>query len=556
MPKVYDAVVVGSGAAGGMAATELCLKGLEVLMLERGPEYNLATDFYHHKKRYEFPFRGEIRPSERAMYNYTANAWNKKQFVNELENPYTGKKFAWVRAQAVGGNTLHWGLVSLRFSPRDFKAASYDGAGEDWPLAYEDVEPYYSRVEEMIGICGHADHLPNNPDSHFLPPVPFTCAEELFKSGVEHANSEWHVIHGRSATVTVPNFRGRAPCHYCGHCGRVCNVGASFSSAAVLLPIARQTGRLTLRTNAIAWKVLTDKEGRAQSVLFVDRLTRQLEEVYGKVIVMGAGTLDTTRILLNSKNEDHPNGLGNSSGVLGKYFCEQIMAGNITGLIPKLKGNSNRGGDARPEGTGFYIPRFRNLGKPRKDFLRGYGFEGGGGSMEVPGFALKIPGFGANFKSEVLKYYATVVGIGSFGELIPRAENHLEIDPVVRDAWGIPVVKFEVQWGPNELAMARDANDTQREIFKKAGIEIIDERTEPLPPGWSIHSAGTARMGNDPRTSFLNKFNQSHDIKNLFIADAACFVSSTEKNPTLTILSLSMRTADYIAEQMRHGELA
>ncbi len=556
MAKVYDVVVVGSGAAGGMAATQLCLKGFKVLMLERGPKFNIATDFSHHRKPYQFPFRGRIRPTERAIYNYTANEWNKKHFVNELENPYTGKKFVWVRAQAVGGKTLHWGLVSLRFSPRDFKAASHDGVGTDWPIAYEDVEPYYSKVENWIGVCGHTDHLENNPDSNFLPPIPLTCAESIFKGQIESKFAGRHVIQGRSATVTKPGFHGRVPCHYCGHCGRVCNVGASFSSVAALLPLAEKTGNLTMRTNAVVWKVTTDNENRAKSVVFIDRNTRQVEEVYGKVIVMGAGTLDTTRILLNSRNEQYPDGLGNSSGVLGKYFCEQIMAGDITGLIPRLKGNTNRGGDAHPEGGGIYIPRFRNLTEKRRDFVRGYGFEGGGGSSEFPGFANKIPGFGAHFKDEIKKYYATVISMGSFGEIIPRAENHVEIDPVVRDAWGIPVLKFEIEWGPNELAMARDAIDTQRDMFKKAGIEIISERTTPLPPGWSIHSAGTARMGNDPKASFLNKFNQSHDIKNLFVADASCFLNSTEKNPTLTILALSMRTADYIAEQMRSGNLA
>ncbi|HKT12331.1 MAG TPA: GMC family oxidoreductase [Terriglobia bacterium] len=555
MPKVYDVVVIGSGAAGGMAATQLCLKGLKVLMLERGPKFNIATDFNHHMKPYEFPFRGSIPPSETGKYTYVANAWSKKHFVNELENPYTGKKFVWVRAQAVGGKTLHWGLVSLRFSPRDFKAASHDGVGTDWPISYEDVEPYYSKVEDWIGVCGHPDHLENNPDSHYLPAVPFTCAEAVFKGRNERNNSEWHVIHTRSATVTKPGFHGRAPCHYCGDCGRVCNVAASFSSVGVLLPIAEKTGNLTTRTNAVVWKVTADKENRARSVVFIDRITRQVEEVYGKVIVMGAGTLDTTRILLNSKNEAYPNGLGNSSGVLGRYFCEQIMAGDITGLIPSLKGNPNRGGGARPDGSGYYIPRFRNLNEKQKNFVRGYGFEGGGGSGEFPGFARKIPGFGAQFKEEVKKYYATVISMGSFGEIIPRAENRVEIDPVVRDIWGIPALKFNIEWGDNDLAMARDANDVQREMFKKAGIEIIGERTEPYPPGYSIHSAGTARMGDDPKTSYLNKFNQSHEIKNLFVADASCFLNSSEKNPTLTILALSMRTADYIAEQMRRGEL-
>ncbi|HLI35653.1 MAG TPA: GMC family oxidoreductase [Terriglobia bacterium] len=555
MPKVYDAVVVGSGAAGGMAATELCLKGLKVLLLEAGPDLDIASDFHHHTKPYEFPFRGRIRPRERAKYNYCANEWNKPHFVNELENPYTGKPYVWVRARAVGGKTLHWGLVSLRFSPRDFQAARYDGYGDNWPITYEDVEPYYARVEKMIGVCGHADHLENNPDSFFLKPVPFTCPEWIFKRTVESKLPDRHVIHGRSATATEP-INGRAPCHYCGHCGRVCNVAAAFSSKGVLLPIAQKTGNLTLRANAVAWKVLLDSEGKARSVLFVDRLTRQTEEAYGKVIVLGAGSLESTRILLNSGDHERPTGLGNSSGVLGKYFCEQIMAGDIMGLIPRLRGNRNTAGDARPDGTGIYIPRFRNLREKRSDFIRGYGFEGGGGSSEYPGFARKIPGFGAKFKEDIKKNYATVISIGSFGEVLPRAENYVEIDPVVKDAWGIPVLRFNIEWGPNELAMAKDMIETQREMFRAAGIETLSERTKPLPPGWSIHEAGTARMGDDPKKSVLNKFNQCHDIKNLYVADAACFVSSSEKNPTLTILALAMRAADHIAEEMKRGAFA
>jgi choline dehydrogenase-like flavoprotein len=552
MPQVYDAVVAGSGAAGGMAATELCLQGLKVLLLEAGPQHNIATDFHHHFKPYQFPFRGRIRPAERAKYNYAVNAWNKPSFINELENPYTGTKFAWVRARAVGGKTLHWGLVSLRFSARDFQAASHDGYGENWPVTYDDVEPYYTRVEEMIGVCGHTDHLENNPDSHFLKPVPFTCPEFEFKGAVEKQFADRHVIHGRSATATEP-IHGRAPCHYCGHCNRVCNVAASFSSAGVLLPIAEKTGNLTLQTNAVAWKVLTDQEGKAKSVLYIDRLTRQPREAMGKVIVLGAGCLESTRILLNSKDSEHPDGLANSSGALGHYFCEQIMAGDITGVIPKLRGRRSFADDARPNGTGIYIPRFRNLTTKSPNFIRGYGFEGGGGSEEFPGFARKIPGFGAKFKEDVKKNYAAVVGIGSFGEVLGRKENYVEPDPAVKDAWGIPVLRFHIEWGPNELAMAKDMVETQREMFHAAGVEVLSERTTSLPPGFSIHEAGTARMGDDPKKSVLNKFNQSHDVKNLFVVDAASFVSSTEKNPTLTILTLSMRAADFIADEMRRG---
>lgn len=554
MPEIYDAVVVGSGAAGGMAATELCLKGLKVLLLEAGPKLDLVNDFQHHKKPYEFAFRGRIRPSEQAKYNYVVNEWNRPSFVNELEHPYTGKKYAWVRARAVGGKTLHWGLVSLRFSPRDFKAAGYDGFGTNWPIAYEDVEPYYTRVEQMIGVCGKADHLENNPDSHFLKPVPLTCPEAVFRSAIQAKLPGRHVIHGRSATATEP-INGRAPCHYCGHCGRVCNVAASFSSAGVLLPIAEKTGNLTLRTNAVAWKILRNKEDKARSVLFVDRLTREPQEAFGKVIVLGAGAMESTRILLNSKDGDYPNGLANSSGALGKYFCEQIMAASIMGVVPKLRGRRSSADDARPDGTGIYIPRFRNLQVKQPNFIRGYGFEGGGGSSEFPGFARKIPGFGAGFKEEVKKNCAAVFSIGGFGEVLPRPENYVEIDPEVRDAWGIPVLKFNIEWGPNELAMAKDMVETQREMFQAAGIEVMTERTTALPPGWSIHEAGTARMGDDPRQSVLNKFNQCHDIKNLFVVDASSFVSSTEKNPTLTILTLAMRASDHIAEEFRLGHL-
>jgi glucoside 3-dehydrogenase (cytochrome c) catalytic subunit len=555
MPQVYDAVVVGSGAAGGMAATELCLKGLKVLMLEAGPKLDIATDFHHHDKPYQFTFRGRIRPTERAKYNYVVNEWNKPSFINELENPYTGTKFAWVRARAVGGKTLHWGLVSLRFSPRDFQAASHDGYGDNWPITYDDVEPYYTRVEKMIGVCGNPDHLENNPDSHFLKPVPFTCPEVALKGEVERQFPGRHVIYGRSATATEP-INGRAPCHYCGHCGRVCNVAASFSSAGVLLPIAQQTGNLTLQTNSVAWKVLTDQEGIAKSVLYIDRLTREPREAFGKVIVLGAACLESTRILLNSKNEEHPDGLANSSGALGKYFCEQIMAGDIVGVVPKLRGRRSFADDARPNGTGIYIPRFRNLTDKSPHFIRGYGFEGGGGSEEFPGFARKIPGFGAKFKEDVKKNYAAIIGIGSFGEVLARPENYVELDPVVKDAWGIPVLKFHIEWGPNELAMAKDMVETQREMFKAAGVEVLSERSTPLPPGWSIHEQGTARMGDDPKKSVLNKFNQSHDVKNLFVVDGASFVSATEKNPTLTILTVAMRAADYIAEEMRRGTFA
>jgi len=554
MPRPeYDVVVVGSGAAGGMAAHELSRAGAKVLMLEAGPALDLEKDFFHHRKVYEFPHRNALPKRERAAYCYAANPWNKQNFVDERENPYTGTEFVWVRARAVGGKTLHWGLVSLRLAPNDFKGRSHDGYGVDWPIAYEEIEPYYERVERLIGISGNADHLPNNPDSMFLPPVPLSCGEEILRRGVESLPGR-RLIMGRTAIVTRPH-NGRPACHYCGHCDRVCDVRASFSSLGVLIPPALATGKLTIRPNALVHTVTVDKNNRATGVAFVDRLTRRHEEVRGRIVVLGASTLETTRLLLNSKSPAHPNGLANSSGVLGKYFCEHVMGGSVNGIIHELAGRHGIPSDARPHGSGAYIPKFRNVTERSKEFLRGYGFEGGAGAGEFPGVAHRLPGFGASFKREVKRMWPTTVGVTGFGEVLPRADNYVEIDPTRTDAWGIPVLRFHVTWGENELRMVRDMTAAAEEMFRAAKIEITRVRPGPLPPGCSIHEAGTARMGNDPRESVVNRFNQAHDIKNLFLVDASVFCNSSEKNPTLTILALAMRASEYIVSERRKGNL-
>ncbi len=557
MPKPeYDVIVVGSGAAGGMAAHELAKSGAKVLMLEGGPMFDIEKDFFHHKMAWEFPFRGSLPPRERAAYCYAANPWNKKTFVNEQDNPYTtepGKPFVWVRARAVGGKTLHWGLVSLRFATNDFKGYSHDGYGMDWPVSYEEIEPYYERVERLIGISGNADHLPNNPDSVFLPPVPLSCGEHILKKGVESFTGR-HLIMGRTAIVTRPHG-GRPACHYCGHCDRICDVKASFSSLGVLIPPALATGNLTIRPNSLVHAVLVDKNNHATGVAYVDRLTRKQAEVTGRIILLGASTLETTRLLLNSISPRWPTGLANSSGVLGKYFCEHIMGGSVNGIIHELEDRHGIPADARPYGAGAYIPKFRNVADRTKSFLRGYGYEGGAGAGEFPGIAHRLPGFGASFKRDVKKMWPTTVGVTGFGEVLPREDNHVEIDKNRIDAWGIPVLKFQISWGENELAMVKDMTEAAQEMFQSAKIEITSVRPGPLPPGYSIHEAGTARMGNDPKTSVVNKFNQSHDIKNLFLVDGSVFVNSSEKNPTLTIMALCMRACEYIAAERRKGNL-
>jgi choline dehydrogenase-like flavoprotein len=548
----FDVLVVGSGAAGGMAAHELSRAGARVLMLEAGPMLDLEKDFYHHKMVFEFPHRG-LPKRERAAYCYAANAWNKASFVDERENPYTGTDFVWVRARAVGGKTLHWGLVSLRLAPNDFKGRSHDGYGVDWPVSYQEIEPYYERVERLIGISGNPDRIPNNPDSIYLPPVPLTCGEHILRRGVESYPGR-RLIMGRTAIATRAH-NGRPACHYCGHCDRVCDVRASFSSLGVLIPPALATGKLTIRPNSLVHTVLVDRNNRATGVAYVDRLTHRQEEARGRIVVLGASTLETTRLLLNSKSAAHPDGLGNSSGALGKYFCEHIMGGSVDGIIHELAGRHGIPSDARPHGSGAYIPKFRNVAERSKEFLRGYGFEGGAGAGEFPSIAHRLAGFGASFKREVKRMWPTTVGVTGFGEVLPRADNYVELDPARRDAWGIPVLRFHVTWGENELAMVKDMTETAEEMFRTAKIEITRVRPGPLPPGYSIHEAGTARMGNDPRASVVNRFNQSHDVRNLFLVDGSVFCNSSEKNPTLTIMALAMRASEYIVSERKKGHL-
>jgi len=548
----FDVVVVGSGAAGGMAAHELCRAGARVLMLEAGPMLDLEKDFFHHRMVYEFPHRG-LPKRERAAYCYAANAWNKASFVDERENPYTGTDFVWVRARAVGGKTLHWGLVSLRLAPNDFKGRSHDGHGVDWPVSYEEIEPYYERVERLIGISGSPDRIPNNPDSVYLPPVPLTCGEHILRRGVE-AFPDRRLIMGRTATATRPH-NGRPACHYCGHCDRVCDVRASFSSLGVLIPPALATRNLTIRPNSLVHTVLVDRNNRATGVAYVDRVTHRHEEARARVVVLGASTLETTRLLLNSKSAAHPNGLANSSGVLGKYFCEHIMGGSVDGIIHELAGRHGIPSDARPHGSGAYIPKFRNVTERSKEFLRGYGFEGGAGAGEFPGVAHRLAGFGAAFKREVKRMWPATVGVTGCGEVLPRADNYVELDPVRRDAWGIPVLRFHVTWRENELAMVKDMTAAAEEMFRAAKIEITRIRPGPLPPGYSIHEAGTARMGSDPRESVVNRFNQAHDVRNLFLVDGSVFCNSSEKNPTLTIMALAMRASEHIVSERKKGHL-
>jgi len=555
----YDAIVVGSGAAGGMAAHELVMRGAKVLLLEAGGQTNIETDYQHHTPPYEMPFRGGIPPRERATYCYAANGWNKKNFVDERKNPYTtapGTKYVWVRARTVGGKTLHWGLVSLRFSPQDFKAHSYDGAGADWPIGYDDLAPWYEHVEKLVGVSGSAEHLPQLPDSYFQPPVALSCAEQFLRTAV--AKTGRRLIHGRSAIVTKPH-NGRPPCHYCGHCGRVCATRSSFSSLGALIPPALATGRLTLRPGSVVFRVDHDANGKVNGVSFLDTATRQEHAAQARVVVLGASSLETTRLLLASKSRLYPNGMANGSDQVGRNYAEQIMGPGFEAMVPALQGApyvAAHPDDGRSDGSFPYFPRFRNVGSNRsKEFLRGYGCETGGGSSAYPGYAHELPGFGAELKNTVRKWRMAPIGMTAFGEVIARPDNYVGLDPEVKDVWGVPVLRFHVSWGENELAMAKDMAAVAEEVAHAGGFENVRIKRDLLAPGWSIHESGTARMGADPKSSVLNRHSQAHEAKTLFVVDGSSFASATEKNPTLTIMALAARAAAFITEGMRSGTL-
>ncbi len=566
--KIYDAIVIGSGASGGMAAKELTEHGFQVLVLEAGPPVNPARDFMSHKWPYESMYRGLGPPGWKTQEQWmqdTASEFSRHFYVKDTEHPYTtdpGKPFLWVRARIVGGKTLHWGRLSWRFSDLDFKAASHDGFGDDWPISYKDIEPYYDRAEEFVGISGNRDGLWYLPDGKFMPAMKLTCGEQMLRRGSEKTGRPAIVM--RTAQVTgdpKPWMRPqRHKCHFCGECGKGCDVGAMFNSVASTLPVAMRTGRLTLRPNSVVRHLIIDNNtGKAKGVAFVDRVTRQELEAFSKVVVVAASTLESTRILLNSKSRQHPNGLGNSSGVLGHYLVDHFGGIGASGYFNILAGRDPVNEDGKA--SGLFIPRFRNLDKKTRHprFLRGYGFECGAGASRFPGFAKNpavVPGFGSEFKQRVRHYYTAPVSMTTRAAMLERFENYVEIDPAgIVDAWGIPVLRVHIQHSDNELEMARDAAETSEEILRAAGAEVVSTGGKVTTPGRIIHELGTARMGNDPKKSVLNRFNQVWDAKNVFVTDGAAFVNSANQNPTLTILALTIRACDYIADESKRGNL-
>jgi len=548
----FDAVVVGSGATGGWAAKALSEAGLKVCLLEAGPK-TTETEFSEHAHPYQYPHRFQhptlspLQPVQRQVY--ACRESNKDWFVNDVENPYTtdkGKPFLWIRQRRLGGRSLSWGRQSYRLSDLDFKAASHDGYGTDWPISHGELAPYYDKVERYVGISGLEENLPQLPNSRFLPPMGFTCGERLMRQRIG-AKMGRTVTIGRVAVATQTH-NGRAACHYCGPCEQGCVTYSYFSSPFTTIKDAAATGNLTLRTDAVASHLLTDQSsGRATGVAYIDRLTRQAHEVRGKVVMLCASTLESTRLLLNSA----PGGLANSSGVLGRYLMDHIYKSYSRGVFPELpKGQAWSGSPRRP--NGLYIPRFSNLERREKNgFLRGYGFQGD----SFPAFDYARPGFGREFKESVRSQAPWRVSINGFAECLARRDNFVELDPHVVDTWGIPVLRVRMSWSDNELRLWQDSQEQGAEMLDAAGAKNVRNEGVPSVPGFGIHEMGTARMGTDPKSSVLNSMCRSHDVDNLYVTDGSAFVSSGCQNPTLTMMALTVRACEDVVSRGKKGEL-
>ena len=560
-PKSYDVCVIGSGAGGGMAAKILTEGGLSVALLEAGPPVNPEKDYKMFVWPYELPHRG-VGVGGKAADNFGEflapnGAWN---IAGE---PYTSapeSNFQWFRSRIVGGRTNHWGRIALRFAPVDFKSKSRDGLGEDWPIGYEDLAPYYDKVESYIGVFGTKENVPSAPDGVFLPPPKPRCSELLIKKACDNLNIT--CIPARLAVLTRP-LNGRPACHYCGQCGRGCTTASNFSSSQVLIPPALLTGRLTLITGAMAREILVGADGKAAGVSYIDKATHTEKRIAARAVVVAASACESARLLLNSRSKVFPDGLANSSGQVGRNLTDSVGSSGW-GYVPQMEKIPPHNHD----GTGgmhMYIPWWKYDRK--NDFPRGYHIEIGGG-RELPSAGMfddvceEFEGYGAELKRTCRKQYGTSVDFAGRGEMLANPDSYCEIDPEVVDEFGIPVLRFHFKRSEHEIRQAKDMQETFKAIVEAMGGEY-KTKTDPggqypfgiEAGGRIIHEVGTARMGADPKTSVLNGYCQAHDVKNLFIADGAPLVTNPDKNPTLTIMALSWRASEYLLSEAKKGNL-
>lgn len=517
--KRYDVVIVGSGAAGGTLAAHLARMGADVAVVEGGPRINTRTDFNTHAMPYEFPNRSipSMKPGKEGMRTE--------------------------RTRGLGGKTMLWNAVAWRFSERDFRGKDFDGAGENWPIHYADMAPYYSRIEDEVGVCGNRDGLEDLPDGNFLPPVPMKCSDDIIRRGA--AKLGIRVIHVRKSTLSVPKFR-RPACHFCGNCMAGCDVVAKYNSYDVhMLPASRE-GKLTMIPDSIACEVTTLEGNRVKGVRILNRETKAESEVYGRAVVVSCACVQSVALLLMSKTSRFPDGLANSSGQLGKHFIPHFTGG-IEAFLHELIGKPA----ANDEGflDHAYIPSFMHSRK--RTYARSFGVQFNYQNRRNVGWTRNVAGFGKDYKDAIRKRYPAYVVMSPYGEMIPNPGSFVDLDPEKKDEWGLPVARRHVQWSENDRRIFDDMNRWVKQILQESGAEIHRVSDEPR----TNHELGGARMGEDPNTSVVDGWCKAHDLANLYVVDGSVFPSASEKNPTHTIMALAARTAEHISERLRTGEL-
>ncbi|MBV8809311.1 MAG: GMC family oxidoreductase [Acidobacteriaceae bacterium] len=545
----FDVIVIGTGAGGGMAIRTLCNAGAKVCALNAGRRLNPRKDFRNHRMPYDMKFRGFGDPKLRAQsYGYMDNEYT--QGIWEHEIIFTtapGTKWMWPRCFAVGGKTNFWGRSSARFSQIDFRAASRDGYDIDWPVTYEEIAPYYTRVERMIGVASTVQNRPSNPDGDYLPPMNFRCLDHILQAGARKVGVPY--LPDRIAQLTKP-LHGHPPCHFCANCTEGCDTGSFFSTPWFFLPDAEKSGNLEMRTNALAKNILVDENGRAAGVAYIDRETKQEIEVYGRAVVVAASCIESAKILLNSKSRHWLAGIANSTGQVGRNLCDHMYGTTGRGYLPQLLGQPSFP-DNVSASTIAWLPRWQNLQNPREEkFIRGYSIYPDGGCGGFPGYFDQIEGFGTSFKREIKRRYPTPVSFYLQAPSQRSDSNYVDIDPEVKDHYGIPAVRIHFAWDDNTKQMWEHATHATEELMRAAGAEYKGHG-EPEMPGYSLHETGTCRMGKDPKTSVTNGFGQTHDVKNLYVCDASVFPNCTDKTTTLSILAFSLRSSEHLIDMLK-----
>ena len=534
--RIYDVCVIGSGAAGGFAAKILTEAGADVILLEAGTRGRL-DDLHIHDWPYELPKRGIGLNKQASLYPDNIGR----------DVDYQGDRVGVDRIRTLGGRTFHWNAATLRFSADDFRERSLHGFEEDWPLTYEELAPFYDYVEHEMHVFGNRDGLPQLPDGNFVAPPPrFRCADVLAQKRLAPLGIK--VIPARKA-VLLKGRKGRGACHYCGHCMDVCDVRSIWSSDITVIPDALATGKLTLRTNAFVREVLVNRDGLARGVSFIDRNTRRVEEVKARLVVVSGASIESARLLLNSKSEKFPNGLANNNDIVGRYLGGHSQT-TFTGYLKELVNTDTWQGDGVTDHA--YIPRFVDKDK---DFAGGYGYQMNYASRRTPHHAKSVAGFGASYKTRVRELQGTMFQMGGYGKVEHRPTNRVTTDPKKVDNYGVPIPLIHFEFSATDRALFRAIVDTAQQMYETLGAELVLNNFTNQIGGFASHEVGTVRMGRNPKTSVLNSYCQSHEVKNLFVVDASCFTTFPEKNPTLTIAAIAVRSARYIAEQRRRGNL-